>query len=103
MDDLIPYRKTENELIALYNTVDIFSKDIGTKFEISKCAKVIVHRVKFEQRADILASTSKITYVETDKAYKYLGVRQTNEKQKKFKTKQNKPTSKESNKYLSQN
>ena len=43
-----------------------------------QCAKVIVHRGKFEPREGIPTRTGKISDVKTDTGYKYLGVLQTN-------------------------
>ena len=83
MDDLKLYSKSENELKALVNTVDIFSKDIGMKFGISKCVKVIVHRGKYEPvgiiAEGIMTRTGCTTHVEGDKGYKYLEIRQADE------------------------
>ena len=64
---------------ALVNTVDIFSKDIGIQFGISKCTNVIVHKGKFEQAEGIPSSTDRSADVESDKGHKYLGVQQINE------------------------
>ena len=93
-------RKKEDELKALVNAVDIFNKDISMKFGISRCAKVIVYRGKFEPAQGTPTSMDNITDLETDKGYKYLEVLQTNENmQDKIKIKRNKHTSKELNKY----
>ena len=43
MDDLILYAKIVNDLKAVVSTVDIFRKDIGVKFGVKECVKVIVH------------------------------------------------------------
>ena len=73
------YAETSNELIAIVSTVDIFSKDLGTKIGISNCTNVIVHIGKFAHAEGIPTSTSRIADVETGKGYKYLGVLQVNE------------------------
>ena len=52
------------------------------KFGTSKYSKVIEHRGKYEPTEGISTSTGRITDVETDKGYKYIGVLQTNEKWK---------------------
>ena len=76
MDDHKLYMKTENELKTLVSSVDDLSKDMS--FGISKCAKVIVLKGKFEPAERIPTSTGWITDVGTDKGYKYLSVLQTN-------------------------
>ena len=49
------------------------------KFGFSKCAKVIVHRAKFDPAEGIPTSMGSITDVETEIAYKNLEILQTNE------------------------
>ena len=46
MDDLKLYGKNEKQVDTLVNTVRVFSKDIGMKFQISKCAVLIMKRGK---------------------------------------------------------
>ena len=48
------------------------------KFVINKCVKVIVLWGEFEPAEGILTSTGRITDVETDKGYMYVGVLQRN-------------------------
>ena len=79
MDELKLCVKTENELMALVNTVDTFSKGIGMKFLISKCANVIVHRGKFEPAEGVPTRTCRIMDVVTEKGYKYVEVLQTSD------------------------
>ena len=100
MNDSKLYAKTESELKAIDNTVDIFSKVIGMKYGVGKCAKVIIHRRKYKPAEGLPTSTCSITEVSTDKGYKYLGVLQTKKNmQNKIKDETKQNTSKESNKY----
>ena len=52
MDDLKLHVKTENEQMALIYTANIFRMDIGIKFGVIKCAKVIIHSEHFVTRID---------------------------------------------------
>ena len=100
MNDNKLYVKTKNELKAQVSNDDIFCKDIGMKFGIIMCAKVIVHSRQFRSAESIPTSTGKITDVETDKGYKYLGVLLNNENtQHKIKDEIKQTYIKESNKY----
>ena len=40
------YRESENEIIGLVSTVEVFSQDIGMGFGIKKCGVIIMNRRK---------------------------------------------------------
>ena len=66
MNDLKLCSTIEIESKAIDGTVDIFSKDIGMNFGISKCAKVIVQGGTSEPSECIPPGTGRTTNVETD-------------------------------------
>ena len=75
MDDLKLYAKNPNQLDSLVQTVRIFSKDIGIKFGIEKCAVLIIKRGKMTQSEDItLLDDTNIRSLKEGEGYKYLGV-----------------------------
>jgi hypothetical protein len=49
MDDLKLYGQKEREIDSLINTVRIFKDDIGMKFVLEKCARLVVERGKVKQ------------------------------------------------------
>ena len=46
MDDVKLYSKDEKEIDSLGRTVRVFSSDIGMDFGISKCAVLVLKKVK---------------------------------------------------------
>ncbi|KAI5731018.1 hypothetical protein M8J77_003330 [Diaphorina citri] len=76
MDDVKLYANNERRLNTLIEIVKTFSDDIGMKFGLDKCAKVIIDKGKVRQRDNILEeeSTLSIRELESGESYKYLGV-----------------------------
>ena len=46
MDHLKLYSRIEKELDGLYQTICVFSKDIGMEFGIEKCAMLVIEKKK---------------------------------------------------------
>lgn len=59
MDDLNTYGKNGEE--ALLSTVKIFSKDIGTKYGLDKCAKSIFIRGRLTSTSEIKLDESAVS------------------------------------------
>ena len=76
MDDLKLYGKNEREIDSMINTVRIFSDDIGMKFGLEKCGRLIIKRGKVVVTQGLLLDIGKIRDVEVEKGYKYLGILQ---------------------------
>ena len=76
MDDLKLYGKKEREIDSLINTVRIFSDDIGMKFGLEKCARLVVERGKVKQTDGLQLNIGNIQDVEVSQGYKYLGILQ---------------------------
>ena len=84
MDDLKLYAKNEKELDSLVQTVRVFSNDIGMQFGLDKCAVLIMKRGKIVKSEGIeLPNDEKIRSLKQDESYKYLGILQSNEVQRK--------------------
>ena len=84
MDDLKLYAKTEEILDSLVQTVRVFSKDIGMQFGLDKCAVLTMKRGRVVKSDGIeLPNDKKIRSLEQDDSYKYLGILQSNEIQRK--------------------
>ena len=79
MDDLKLYSKKEREIDSLINTARIFSDDIGMKFGLEKCARLIVERGKVKATDGLQLSIGTINNVDVSKGYKYLGILQNQE------------------------
>ena len=74
---------------TLMNTVRVFSDDIGMQFGIDKCAITVIKRGKLDNRNNdiVLGNQEKITSLDENNCYKYLGMLEVdNIKQKEMKT-----------------
>ena len=78
MDDLKLYASDEDELESLVNVVDGYSRDIGMKFEMDKCALLMMERGKRVKGGMELPSGEVMKEVD-ESGYKYFGVLQTEE------------------------
>ena len=76
MDDLKLYSKKEREIDLLINTARIFSDDIGMRFGLEKCARLLV---EVKATDSLQLSTGTINNVDVSKGYKYLGILQNQE------------------------
>ena len=75
MDDLKLYNHNEKELDLLVNTVRFFSKDIGMKFGIEKCAMLVIEKGKIVKSVGIeLPDGEVIKSLQEVESYKYLGI-----------------------------
>ena len=84
MDDLKLYAKNEKELDSLVQTVRVFSNDIGMQFGLDKCAVLMMKRGKIIKSEGIeLPNDEKIRSLKEDDSYRYLGILQSNEIQRK--------------------
>ena len=89
MDDLKLYGKSKDDMETLMNTVRVFSDDIGMQFGIDKCAITVIKRGKLDNRNNdiVLGNQEKITSLDENNCYKYLGMLEVdNIKQKEMKT-----------------
>ena len=66
MDDLKLYSRSEKRLDSLVQTVRIFIEDIGMKFGIEKCAKLVVEKGKIVKSLD----GKVIKSLQEDESYK---------------------------------
>ena len=73
MDDLKLFAKSHGQIDSLVMTVQMFSKDIGTEFGISKCGAVILQRGKIVRSTGVLLPDGKLMKIIDDDGYKYLG------------------------------
>ena len=84
MDDLKLYAKSEETLDSLVQTVRVFSKDIGMQFGLDKCAALTMKRGRIVKSGGIeFPNDKKIRSLEQDSSYKYLGILQSIEIQRK--------------------
>ena len=84
MDDIKLYAKTEKELDSLVQTVRVFSEDIGMKFSIEKCSMLIIKRGKKVKSDGIkLPNDTVMKALRVGEGYKYLGILQADDLQKK--------------------
>ena len=75
MDDLKPYSRKVEDLDTLVQTVRLISEDIEMEFGIWKCVMIEMKRGKLVKNDRIeLPDGERIRSLETDEAYKYLGV-----------------------------
>ena len=75
MDDLKLYAKNDSELEGLLKIVKGFSDDIGMEFGLDKCAKATFKKGKLVSSVHTeLDESTVIKDLENEKAYKYLGV-----------------------------
>ena len=75
MDDIKLFAKNEKELETLIHTVRIYSKDIGMKFGIEKCALRVMKSGKRHLTDGIeLPNQDEIRTLAENKTYKYLGI-----------------------------
>ena len=79
MDDPKLYSKSEKALDSLFQTVTIFSEDIGFQFGINKCPLLVMRNGKTLKSDGIQLSNDKvIKSLEEGESYKYLGVLKVN-------------------------
>ena len=71
MDDIKLFTKNEKEMETLIHAVRIYSQDIGMGFGIGKCAMLVM---KSGKRHIELPNPDKITTLEENETYKYLGI-----------------------------
>ena len=84
MDDLKLYAKTEEELDSLVQTVRVFSEDIGMKFSIEKFSMLVIKRGKKVKSDGIkLPNDTVMKALRDGEGYKYLGILQADDLQKK--------------------
>ena len=84
MDELKLYAKTEKELDSLVQTVRVFSEDIGMKFSIEKCSMLVMKRGKKVKSDEIkLPDDTVMKALRDGEGYKYLGILQADDLQKK--------------------
>ena len=77
MDDLKLYAKNEKGLESLFQTVRIFSDDIGMEFGIDKCATLVLKRGKITKFDGISLPDGRVMKALIERAgYKYLGILQ---------------------------
>ena len=75
MDDLKLYSRSEKGLDSLVQAVRVFSKDIGMKFGIKKCAMLAMEKVKIVKLVGIdLADGKIIKSFQEGESYKYLRI-----------------------------
>ena len=75
MDDLNLYSCSERKLDSLFQTIHIFSKDIGIEFSIEKCAMLVIEKGKVVKSVGIELPDGKvIKSLQEGESYKYLGI-----------------------------
>ena len=75
VDDLKLFATTLNNLKLLLDIVIIFSKDIGMKFGLNKCAYIYTERGRRKSLGDkIVINEVEISEFEEGDLYKYLGI-----------------------------
>ena len=75
MDDIKLFVKNEKELETLIHTVRIYSRDIGMKFGIEKCAMLVMKSGKRQMTDGMeLPNKDKIKSLAENETYKYLGI-----------------------------
>ena len=84
MDDLKLYRKNEKELDSLIQTVRVFNQDIRMEFGIDKCATIVLKRRNLVKSGGIkLPDGKEMKSLNEGDGYKYLGVKEADEIEKK--------------------
>ena len=75
MDDIKLFAKNDKELETRINTVRIYSRDIGMKFDIEKCSMLVMKSGK-QQLTDgmELPNQDNIKTLAENETYKYLGI-----------------------------
>ncbi len=76
MDDLKLYAKSEDDLDALVNLVETYSKDICMEFGMDKCAVVHMKKGKRVRSEGIVLPSGQVMNDVDENGYKYLGVLQ---------------------------
>ena len=75
MDDLKLNSRNEKELDSLFQTIHIFSKDIGMEFGIEKCAVLVIEKGNIVKSVGIeLPDGKAIKSLQEGESYKYLGL-----------------------------
>ena len=74
LDDLKLYAKSTEEMLALVNTVRVFSSDIQMEFGFDKCSSLIIKRGVMLESEGIVLPTGTIKALPIGMSYKYLGV-----------------------------
>ena len=79
MDDLKLYSKSQKALDSIFQTVTIFSEDIGFQFGINKCPLLVMKKGKIVKSDSIQLPNDKvIKSLEEGESYKYLDVLEVN-------------------------
>ena len=71
MDDIKLYAKNEQDIDSLIHLTRGFSSNIGMKFGLEKCRRLIVNRGKVKSASGISLPEGQVDDI--DKSYKYLG------------------------------
>ena len=74
MDDIKLYARNEQNIDSLIHLTRVFSSNIGMKFGLEKCGRLIVNRGKVKSTSGISLSEGQIDDI--DESYKYLGILQ---------------------------
>ena len=75
MDDIKLFAKNEKELETQIHTVRIYSRDIGMKFALEKCAMFVMKSSKRQLTDGMeLPNKDKIKTLAENETYKYLGI-----------------------------
>ena len=74
LDDLKLYSKSEEDMLALVNTVRIFSDDIRMNFSFEKCATITCKRGNVVDSNGIQLPQGMIEGLSMSASYKYLGI-----------------------------
>ena len=74
MDDIKLYAKNEQDIDSLIHLTRVFSSDIGMKFGLAKCERLIVNRCKVKSTCGISLPEGQIDDI--DESYKCLRILQ---------------------------
>ena len=74
LDDLKLYAKSSEDMLAMVNTVRVFSSDIRMEFGFNKCAFLMIKRGNLAESEGIELPTGTIQALPMGSYYKYLGV-----------------------------
>ena len=76
MEDLKLFRKSNNQIDSLVNTLHTFSEDIGMKFGIKKCGILVLKRGKVDKvnSRGLNVLNRKLMKTIDEEEYKYLGI-----------------------------
>ena len=74
LDDLKLYAKSTDEILAMINTVRVFSSDIRMEFGFNKCSSLIIKKGNGVESEGIVLPTETIKALPIGSLYKYLDV-----------------------------